>query len=103
MRQLIEVFGKDAALVESLEATKVATDVNLDPRLRVLYLLQRVLVGDWHSIGLFEYEGRPVTLNWQHPPGNPGHDTQVGEGGDLEGDMLPVDLCEEVFNYPGQP
>jgi hypothetical protein len=102
MWQLVEVFGTDPALVESLEATKIATDVNTYSRSRVLYLLERVLVGDWHFVRMMDHKGRPVTLNWQHPPGDIGHDTQVGEGSDLEGDMLPVNLCEEVFDEPSQ-
>jgi hypothetical protein len=102
MRQLVKVFGTDPALVKSLEATKIATDVNTYSRSRVFYLLERVLVGDWHFVRLMDHKGWPVTLNWQHPPGHTGHNTQVGEGGDLEGDMLPIDLCEEVFNEPSQ-
>ena len=99
-RLLVEISCSDAAFSEAFESTKVAYATSVTYEGKSEHSLQEVLELDGDLVGLSRLEAGPVTRNRQHPPNDPHHQGQIGEGTGLIGDMLPVDVGHGIFDSP---
>ena len=60
------------------------------------------MIDDGNLVRVYRLEVGPVTWKWQHMPSHPHHESQVSVGADLKGNMLPVDICNGIFESPGE-